>query len=297
MVKTKTLSLITIGLLIFLPFVKGSSAQEAYVGTQDEDKYNRFLSVYKGNWMEYFADNLGETLNNLWPLEPTVEMTAVYLHWASQYAPPPSYEVVSKWPFTVTTVFPEETGMILTPFDNTTITSTPIYAEAGYVFQGVSTLYDGTWYIVNDTSSFLRQTLNLTLAFSAYGIMGVPFAPKTINWTVFITEFLGIMNSRGGFYKNISATAQSNGYSLHVPPQGFENNSETIDIHVTYNSNGVFKTHEFLYGGKLLAYYRLPDPADPTILIEDDWELIIYGISFIGVISLFIVFIKRQKKK
>ncbi len=247
MVKTKTLSLITIGLLIFLPFVKGSSAQEAYVGTLDEDKYDRFLSVYYDNWMDYFMDSLGETLGNLFPLGPTVEMTAVYFHWASQYAPPPSYEVVSKWPFTVTTVFPEETGMILTPFDNTTITSTPIYAEAGYVFKGVSTLYDGTWYIVNDTSSFLRQTFNLTLAFSAYGIMGVPFAPKTINWTVFITEFLGIMNSRGGFYKNISATAESNGYSLHVPPQGFENNSETIDIHVTYNSNGVFKSHEFLY--------------------------------------------------
>ena len=125
MVKTKTLSLITIGLLIFLPFVKGSSAQEAYVGTLDEDKYNRFLSVYKGNWREYFMDNLGETLNNLWPLGPTVEMTAVYFHWASQYAPPPSYEVVSKWPFTVTTVFPEEILRLL-PDSESVCESVPV---------------------------------------------------------------------------------------------------------------------------------------------------------------------------
>ena len=293
---TKTLSLLIIGLLFFLPFVKVSSAQASYVGTQEGDKYVRKLSVYKGNWMDYFMDSLGETLDNLWPLGPLSEMTTVYTDWAVYYSPPPSYEVKSTWPFTVTTIAPEQAGMILYPFDNTSMTSTAVYAEAGYEIYDIPYLYDGTWYIVNDTSSFLRQTLNLTLAFSPYGIMGVPFAPKTINWTVFIAEFLGVMSSKGGLYKNISATAQSNGYSLHVPIQGFETNSEAIDIHVTYDSNGVFTSYEFLYGEKLLAHYRIPIPANPTILIEDDWEMIIYGVVFIVIISGFIVFIKRQKK-
>ncbi|MHA1987392.1 MAG: hypothetical protein ACW98D_12200 [Promethearchaeota archaeon] len=295
--KTKTLSILIIGLLLFLPFIKVSTAQASYVGIQEGQQHVRKLSLYKGNWMEYFMDSLGDTLNNLFPLDSLSELTRVYTDWAVYYSPPPTYEVRTTWPFTVNTIAPEQTGMILYPFDNTSMTSTAVYAEAGYQLNEVSFLYDGTWYIVNETSSFLRQTLNLTLAFSPYGIMGVPFAPKTINWTIFIAEFLGVMSSKGGLYKNISATAQSNGYSLHVPIQGFETNSETIDIHVTYDSNGVFNSYEFLYGGKKLTQYRIPIPANPTQLIEDDWELIIYSLFFVGGIGIFIVFIKRQKKK
>ena len=295
MERTKKLSFIIIGLLLFLPFIKDSLAQSSYVGPQDNDNYKWILSSYKGNWGNYFSDQLGETLNNLWPLEPSSQLTTFYYDFAIWYAPPPSYVVGSDWFLTDTTIGFETTGTLLFPFDNTTMTYTFVDGQASSNIQGIVTSYDRTWYIVNDTSSFLRQTFYLTLSFSPYAIMTVQFAPKIINWTIFITEFLEEMNFRGSFYKNISAIAQSDGYSLHVPIQGFDNNSEIIDIDVRYNSNGVLTSYKFLYGEKLLTYYRLDIPENP-VLSPDDFNTIIYSVVFLGVIGLSIVLLRRLKK-
>lgn len=291
MKKMKKLYLLFLGLLLFLPFVKVSPAQESYVGIQEGNEYLWRLGLHSVNWEGYFMDNLEETLDILWPLGD-LHMLNVYLDWfVWQHDPPQSH-----WPFSITAIGSEETGTLLSPFDNTIITSTPVNATAGWEipwYEQYHSYYNGTWYIVNDTSSFLRQTFNLTLSFSPYGIMGVPFAPKTINWTSFITEFLGVMNSRGGLYNNISATAKSNGYSLNVPARGFENNSVAIDIQVKYNSNGVLTYYEFKYGGKLLVNYWL---YVPDLIDEGDMLTIIFGGGLIVGIALFVLIIKRILK-
>lgn len=112
--------------------------------------------------------------------------------------------------------------------------------------------------------------------------MNVPFAPTTINWTSFITEFLGVMNSKGGYYKNISATAQSNGYSLYVPTLGFENNTVPIGINLTYKPNGVLKNYEFFSGGKkLVKYWLYEPPVDPRVVLA------IFVTTFVSVIIIF----------
>ncbi|HEC37748.1 MAG TPA: hypothetical protein ENI29_05885 [bacterium] len=295
MKKIKTLSKIILGLLLFIPFGKVSLAQESYVGIQNGDEYIWRLSMYAENWGSYFDDLVEGTLRNLLSLSPSSSLTQVYLDWIYyKFETPPQ----SQWPFTITAVGPEETGTIFSPFDNTTITSTPINATTGWrlsAYPSVNSYYNSTWYIVNDTSSFLRQTLNLTLAFSPYGIMSFQFAPTNINWTLFITEFLGVMNSRGGLYKNISATVRSNGYSLHVPALGFEQNSVAIDISVKYNSIGVLSDYEFSYGGKkLVKYWSYISPK--PILSMAELLSIIFGSAFFVFIVLIVLIWKKILK-
>lgn len=264
MKKSAKISLIILGIFLFIPFIPISKVQGAYVGIQSGDKYQWELKLYAANWGTYFSDNLEETLGNLVPLGVEYNITKVFNDW-SWAAPPQSY-----WPFTINAIGSEQTGQLLFPLDNSTITSTPINATAGYeipAFPVYNTYWDDTWYIVNDTSSFLRQTLNLTLPFSTYGIMGVPFAPTNINWTEFVSDYLTVMSIKGGLYANISAVAQSNGYSLTIPALGFENNSVAINIDVTYNSNSVLTYHRFRYGGQTLAEYTLVEPSDPILTI------------------------------
>ncbi|KKK45474.1 hypothetical protein LCGC14_0781940 [marine sediment metagenome] len=295
MKKTKKFSQLIIVLFLLLPFVKVSPAQESYVGIQDGDEYLWWLSIYRQDWWRYFRDDLEGTLGNLWPLGSS-NMTTVYWDWViwSQSTPPQS-----RWPFNIISIGTEETGTFFSPFDNTTITSTPVNATAGWIlstYSGVNSIYNGIWYIVNDTSSFLRQTLNLTLSFSPYSIMSVPFAPINIDWSSFVSEFLGVMNSKGGLYNNISATALSNGYTLIVPARGFENNSGAIEINVEYNHKGQLRDYEFSYGEKLLVKYWsyvLPPPP----ISEGEVLTIVYGgIAFVTIV-LIILGVKKIHKR
>jgi len=298
MKKTKPLSLTILLLLLLLPFVKISPAQESYIGIQDGHEYLWKLSVYRQNFGRYFGYNVKETLNNLLPLDPMITMERVYLDWVSWWIDPPQ----SHWPLNVTFIGPEATGALPSPFDNTIITSTPVYGQFGWHLSTnpeYGFYYYGIWYIVNDTSSFLRQTLNLTLSFSPYGMMYVPFAPKTINWTSFITEFLGVMNSKGGFYKNISATAKSNGYSLNVPTRGFENNTVPINISVTYNSDGVLTYYEFSSEGIKLTKYTLHVPSGMPQLVLTVFVtvIVLLILMVVGVTIGLTVFMKKKESR
>ncbi|MFW9942347.1 MAG: hypothetical protein ACFFFT_15015 [Candidatus Thorarchaeota archaeon] len=265
MKKKRSLTVLIISFLLFLPLIRISTAQGPYVGIEEDDVFLLELSVYNANWGTYFSDNLEDTLDNLFPLGPEYNLTLIY----NQLA-----DYITRWPITVTDIGAEETGELLSIYgDNTTITYTPVNGTLGYflvAFPTISDSWDMPWAIVNDTSSFLRQTLNLTLAFSAYSIMGIPFVPTDISWTSFVTEFLSVMSFKGGLYNNISATAQSNGYSLNVPALGFENNSEAIDIDVTYDSNGYLTYYEFSYGGQMLVTLTLVEPYDPVITNSPD---------------------------
>jgi hypothetical protein len=276
------LSFLFIGLLLILPSVNISTAQESYVGVNDGKEYLWRLSINKVNWGSYIMNNMAYTMENLWPLGPSA-LVNVYYEWLPwQHGPPQAH-----WPFSVTSIGLELTSTILSPYDNTSIRSTPVYAQFGWELPHApdyNSLFNGTWYVVNDTASFLRQTYNLTLAFSPYAIMGVPFVPININWTMFITEFLAIMNFRGEFYNTTTATANSNGYSISVPAWGYENNTVAFDINVKYNSRGVLTYYEFIYGGDILTKYWIytPDVFD----IEDMVTLIVSSVIIIGIALL-----------
>ncbi|KKK96059.1 hypothetical protein LCGC14_2666590, partial [marine sediment metagenome] len=223
-------------------------------------------------------------------------LTRVFWDWIVwRYSTPPQ----SRWPFSVITIGTEETGTILYPFDNTTITSTPVNATTGWKLSTnseINIFYNQIFYIANDTSSFLRQTFNLTISFSPYSMMSVPFAPIHIEWSSFISEFLGVMNSKGGLYNNISATALSNGYTLNVPAEGFENNSEAIDIRVEYNPSGEIRDYEFSYGGKkLVKYWSYVLP--PPLISERELLTIVYGGVFLVTIVIIVIGLKKIKKK
>jgi len=295
MKRAKTLCLIIFSLLLFLPFIKISIAQSPYVEIQEGDEHSWKLSVYSENWSPYFRDNLEATLDNLWPLGPYYNMTRVFFDWG--WAEPP--QVI--WFIDVSNIGSEETGTLLLPFGNRIITYTPVFAATGYEmpdYPDFGLSYYNTWYIVDDTSSFLRQTYTLTLSYSVYGIMGVPFVPTTIDWTEFVTQFLLGMNSRGWLYENVSATAKSNGYSLNVPALGFENNSAAIDIDVKYNSKGVLRYYEFSYGEKMLVKYKLVDPSvDPQAVLTMFVTIFISVIlGVVGVTIGIIVLMKKRKK-
>ncbi len=295
MKKTKKFSQLIIVLFLLLPFVKVSPAQESYVGIQDGDEYLWWLNFYKENWNQYFRDDLERTLGNLWPVG-LYNLTTVFWDWIVwMYSTPPQ----SRWPFSVITIGMEETGTILFPFDNTTITSTPFSATTGWIlssYSEINSFYTGNFYIANDTSSFLRQTYNLTISFSPYSMMSVPFAPTNIVWSSLISEFLGVMNSKGGLYNNLSATVLSNGYKLNVPAEGFENNSEAIEINVEYNQRGQLRDYEFSYGEKLLVKYWsyvLP----PPLISERDLLTIVYGgIAFVTIVLIILGVKKIQKR-
>lgn len=293
MKKTKIKFLLFIGFLLIIPYIKVASAQGLYPEIEEGDEFLWKLSVYRANFQYFFEDDLGDTLRYLWPISqiPGIDMSSVYFDWLGWQIRPPQ----SHWPFTILAMGSEETGKLLAPYDNTIITSISLNATTGWHLPQnpeYNSYYNGTWYIVNDTSSFLRQTFNLSLAFSPYAIMKVPFVPLTINWESFIAEFLEVMDSRGGFYKNISATANSNGYALHIPAGGFENNTRAIDIQVKYNPKGVFTYYKFSVGEYILIKYYMANPDE--IALEDMLTIIwgggiIVGIAIVVVITRWVV--------
>lgn len=264
MKKTKVFSLIFLGILLFIPFVRFSRAQGAYVGIQDTDAFLWEMRLHPNNWVTYFADDLEGMLGTFFPLGVPYNMTKLYGDW-SWSGPPQSYT-----PLIVDAIGIEESGKILGPIDNTTLTYSPVNGTSGYeipAYPMLNDYWDSTWYIVNDTSSFLNQTMSLTLAFSAYGVQGAPFAPTTINWASFATKANALMASYGGFWANVSVTAPTNGYSIDIPALGLENNTVAIDIDVEFDSSGVLTYYQFSYGTDMLVEYVLVEPADPVITV------------------------------
>ncbi|MHA1234004.1 MAG: hypothetical protein ACTSO6_05685 [Promethearchaeota archaeon] len=270
MKKIKSLRLITLVVLLFIPFIRISNAQGSYVGIQDGDEYQWALSVYTENWNTYVAEDLDTTLENLVPLG-TANLTRVFNDWSSR-TPPQSY-----WPLKVTTINVEETGLMFT--------STPVNGTFGWILPPSESLeWDEKWQIVNDTSSFLRQTVNLSRSFSPYAMFSVLFAPTTVSWSSLVSNFLGEMVSKGGLYTNIVATPQSGGFLINIPALGFENNSEAININIKYNSNGVLSYYKFSYGEKTLVTFIPGEyiPVHERVPVE-------YYFVFIGLIAILVV--------
>jgi len=290
MKKMKSLTLITLVVLLFIPSIRISNAQGSYVGIQNGEEYEWALSVYTENWNTYIADDLGATLDNLVPLGAS-NLTRVFNDWNS-FAPPQSY-----WPLKVTSIGVEETGLLFSPDDNTTITYTPVNGTFGWILSVFDSLeWDEMWYIVNDTSSFLRQTMNLSRSFSLYSMFSVFIAPTTISWSSLVSDFLAEMTAKGGLYTNIAATAQSNGFLLDIPALGFENNSAAININVRYNSKGVLSYYKISYGGKTLVDFKPGKYIPEHERVPDEYYFVFIGLASILIIEI-IIFIYMQKRR
>jgi hypothetical protein len=292
--KTKIIILVILGILFFIPFIRISNAQGSYVGIQNGDEFEWELNVHTGNWNTYFSDDLADTLGNLVPLG-SIDLSRVFSDWSWDTTPPQSL-----WQFTVTAIDVEEAEKILLPDDNTTITYTPVSGTFNWinpVSRAKGEEWDYTRYIVNDTSSFLRQTLFLHRSFSPYALMFYAlFAPTTVSWSSFISDFQVEMSSRGGLYDNISTTAQLNGFLINIPALGFENNSVAIDINCTYNSNGVLSYYEFSYGGQTLVDFTR-DGYVYVFPVPKQYIYIFFGLTAIFVVEIILYLYMRRRRK
>ena len=291
MKKMKYISSITLFILLLIPFIRISNAQGTYVGIQNGDEYEWALNVYRENWNTYVADDLGTTLENLVPLGAS-NLTKVFNDWKN-FAPPQSY-----WPLKVSSIGVEETGLLFSPSDNSMISYTHVNGTIGWILSIFDSLErDETCYVVNDTSSFLRQTVNLSRSFSFYGMLSVFIAPTTISWSSLVSEFLAEMDAKGGLYTNITATAQSNGFLISIPAFGFENNSAAININVKYNSKGVLSYYKFSYGGNTLVAF-IPGKYTPVHeRVPDQYYFTFIGLTAILIVEMvFYIYMRKGRK-
>ncbi|MFX1324467.1 MAG: hypothetical protein ACFE8N_05890 [Promethearchaeota archaeon] len=291
MKKMKRLSIHFTVVLLLIPLINISNAQGSYVGIQNCNEFEWALSVHRDNWDTYDSDDLETTLENIISLGES-NLTRVFNDWSS-LTPPQSY-----WYIISINPGSEQTDLLLSPNDNTSITFTAVNGTFGWLIPlSSSDEWEDTWYIVNDTSSFLRQTLNLSLFFSPYAMFSVLFAPKTINWSLLVSDFLRVMNSRGGLYKNISATAQSNGFIVNIPALGFQNNSATIEIKVTYSMNGVLSFYEFSYGAQRLAVFKAGAYIPEQERVPNQYVYVFIGLISILVVEIFIYIYLRKGRR
>jgi len=270
MKKTRIITISLLGLLLLVPFMTPTiAAPAAYVPVAEEEEYLWELNQYNANFGQFFIDNMSDVLGVIFAQPAEWQISTVYSGWSWDDILPQS-----SWPLTVKAILPENTSALLSDyfiFDN--ITYTPVFLGAGYNvihWPPSSLFYDDTWYIVNDTASFAKQSIYGSVAFSPYTLMGVPFGPKNINWT----EFVGWVNwGMGNFWTgdavNTTATALSNGYSLSVPASGFGSNTLPITINVTYSADGILNNCTFEYGTLMLFFYELvsytADAVNPVI--------------------------------
>ena len=270
MKKAKIITTSLLGLLLLVPFLAPAKAAPAsYVSVAEEEKYEWMLSQYNANFAQWDLDNMDYWLATVFLQPVDFNFTTIRSGWSWDTVTPQS-----AWPMTVRTILPENTSAFLSDyFILDEITHTPVYLDSGFTvihFAASSSYYSDTWYIVNDSASFAAQSLYGGSATSPYMIMGVPFGPKNINWSV----FAGWANwGMGGYWTglagNTSVTALADGYSMSVPVMGYGNNSLPITINVTYTTDGILNTYTFEYGDLMLFFYELDsydvDVVDPVI--------------------------------
>jgi len=273
MKKAKIITISLLGLLLLIPFLTPARAATSdYTDVAEEEKYEWMLSQYNANFAQWDLDNMDYWLATVFVQPEAYNFTTVRSGWSWDSVTPQS-----AWPLTVNAILPENTSAFLSAYYiPNVITHTPVYLDSGYTvinFPSSSLYYSDTWYIVNDTASFVAQSLYGGSATSPYMIMGVPFGPKNINWSV----FAGWANwGMGGYWTGMAGsttvTALTDGYSMSVPVMGYGNNSLPITINVTYTAAGILDDYTFEYGDLTLFHYYLDsydvDAVNPEITAD-----------------------------
>jgi hypothetical protein len=258
MKKNKIFTLSILGLLLFVPFMMPATAAPSYVPVVKDEMYTHFMDIYYGDWTQFNADGMSDTTGDLFGIDAANRLAQIYDDWDD-------WLLDSWWGTTIDTILPENTSDFLAgAFIPTNITYTEVLVDLTYWhIYGPGPVWPGSLIIVNDSTNFALQSLYGGMAFSPMYLWSIPFAPNTINWAVFAgTAQWGMTNYWGAgnpLAANTTVTALADGYSMFVPVAGYENNTETITLNVTYNSNGILNWSSFEYGPDLLYTFALVD--------------------------------------
>jgi len=262
MKKNKIIVISLLSLLLLMPFMTTTRAQSpSYVGVEEGEIYEFALNVYGANWVQWGADNMTAWWDAAWTHGPLYHHDKLYGDTAG-------------WtPVTPQLIFSFDIESIA---ENATAGQTEVNSTFGtYVVFFPSASYDASSSVPigNDTAKFAADSLYGGMSTSGYWILGIPFAPIGVNWTEFValgtwgldTGYWNITNPNEWNY-TLTMTEIPNGYSLFSPAMGFGNNSLSITITTTYDSDGVLSYHSFEYGTNMLYDYVPTDTIDPVVI-------------------------------
>ena len=257
MKKNKLITISILASLLLVPFmIPAAKAAPVYVPVAEEEMYTHFMDIYYGDWTQFFTDNMSDTTGDLFGIDAANRLEQIYDDWKQ-------YVLDSWWGTTIDTILPENTSAFLAgELIPTNITYTEVLVDLTYWhIYGPGPDWSDSYKIVNDTSNFALQSLYGGMAFSPMYLWAIPFAPNNMNWATFAaTAQWGMTNYWGAgdpLAANTTVTALADGYSMFVPVAGYENNTETITLNVTYNSAGILNYSSFEYGPDLLYTFEL----------------------------------------
>jgi len=298
MKKYKIITISLLGLLLLVPFIRPSRAQvPSYVGLAEDDHIEFDMSVYVGAAWETWAPWFDDNMSNFWgiPFGHTLldNMTSVF----ELAAKIPSAPQVTYF-YDIDSIQADTAG-----FDadaNGAIEAAEAFDWPGITLVNMSTTtgsfmdFPGwpyyqyfangtTIFISNNTADFAKTIEYGALATSAiwatntwnWGLDGIGnvntifFAPNNVNWSEFADECNTGLETDYALIANYSYDLTvynlSNGFKLSSPVMGFGNNSETINITTTYDSNGLLASHTFEYGATLLLDIIYVESDAPAI--------------------------------
>jgi len=298
MKKIRIITISLLGLLLLIPFIRPSRAQvPSYVGIAEDDHIEFDMSVYVGaaweTWDPWFDDNMTAHWAEVFGQTMLDNMTSVF-ELAAKIPSAPQvtyfYDVDSIQADTVGYDFDEDGvvgagefwASLGTTLVNMSSTSGSFMDFPGWpyyqYFANGTTLF-----IANATVDFAKYMEYGALATSAiwatntwnwaWEPLGNPntifFAPSNANWTEFVIECnTGLETDyaiAANYSYDLTVYEVANGFKLSSPVMGFGNNSETINITTTYDSNGLLASHTFLYGATLLLEIMFVESDAPVI--------------------------------
>ncbi|MHA1933228.1 MAG: hypothetical protein ACW96X_11840, partial [Promethearchaeota archaeon] len=281
MKKNKLITISILASLLLVPFMipAAKAAPASYVGVDQEEFYQWYLTMNFANWTSsgFFADGMSDTIGNLFYTPQTERLYEIYASWVT-------YALNSWWGGTLGTLAPENRSLILSDWGiYTNITHTQMWVEDTYWhIYGPGPAWWSSYYIVNDSASFAELSVYGGFAFSPMMLRSVAFAPNNMNWATFVgwanwgmANYFGAGNPLAA---NTTVTALADGYSMYVPIAGFENNTKAITINTTYTSAGVLNYSSFEYGAEVLYTYELQlsltDAVAPVVTSPTDHVLL-----------------------
>jgi len=301
--KTKIIAISILGFLLLVPFMRPSRAQvPSYVGVALGEHYEFDLNIYVGPsneiWSQWFTDNMTAHWAAVFKQTFLDNMETVY-NLTEKVPLQPQATLF----YTVDSIIPDTGGFDVNSDGG--ITADETWASPGETLVNMSggTFADfGGWpyyyYFPNGTGIFIGNTTakfaedigygamatSAVWATNMYNIANTPyygyefdknytntlfFAPNNVNWTKFADECNTNLELDYGIWGTwgyiLTITELTDGFTMFSDVGQFGNNSETITITTTYDSNGLMTYHSFEYGSDLLLDMGLVDSTYPVI--------------------------------
>jgi hypothetical protein len=306
MKKTRIIAISLLGLLLFVPFIGFSRAQvPSHVGLTEGQHEEWDGYIYKGPtdqvWAQWKADNMTARWSEAFGHTYYDSMEAVYN--LTDKAPiAPQFTMF----YTVESIIPDTGGF--DDNSDAGITPDETWASPGETLINMSsssgTFMDFSgWpyydYFENGTGIFMANTTAGFAEDIGYGDMAtsaiwatnmfntgnmaflgwrldmnktntILFAPNNVNWT----EFKDLVGLNLGFPVwlatgySIKCRNLTNGFMLHSGIGDFVQNTENINVTVTYDPNGLLTYYGFDYGSETLVEIFYADSTYPVITVS-----------------------------